>query len=142
MITTGKDEKMDYENRFLLKIPVIDEQHAEFFRLIDETFLNIQKEEELTMQRSIALIKVLEDYLKYHLLYEEALMEKANYPDIEKHILQHKYFINKIEEYKLEISYNSPFLMNKLIGFMKKWFLFHIIQTDSQYKDDVTKIIN
>ena len=60
-------------------------------------------------------------YLNQHFKTEEKLMIDANYPDVDEHILQHKYFIKKINEFALESEYNNTQLLEKLLHFIKKW---------------------
>ncbi len=42
----------------------------------------------------------------------------------------------------MDIPINSTFMRYKILNFMKKWFLNHIIQTDFQYKGTVKKILD
>jgi hemerythrin len=87
-----------------------------------------------THQQLIAFIDELEDYLKYHFSYEESLLLKVGYIDYEKHVKQHAFFIQKVEELKQELNYKNTLLFGKIILFMKKWFLSHIMESDGKFK--------
>ncbi|MBN1989073.1 MAG: hemerythrin family protein [Bacteroidales bacterium] len=123
-----------WADRYLLNILKIDEQHRGFFELLDEELLRTKV---LNQEHTLKLINKLEEYLKDHFVAEEELLVNANYPDIKKHKEQHLFFIQKVEEMKLELLYNNQIINIKLIDFMKKWFLAHILHFDKQYKETV-----
>ena len=82
-------------------------------------------------------IKKLEDYLIFHFRIEEDLFKNTDYPDVDVHISQHLYFTQQVEKFRIESNFNGKFLDEKVLEFMKKWFLNHILHTDMQYKDYV-----
>ena len=124
----------NWNDKYLLNIEIIDDQHRGFFELWDKECRHVDDEE---WEKLSAIIEKLEDYIKKHFLAEEELLKKSNYPDIEYHIGQHNFFICKVDEMKLELSYMNTLLFEKISAFMKKWFLGHINQIDRNYKDNV-----
>jgi hemerythrin len=124
-----------------LGIPIIDKQHEGFLTMIEATEKQYVKEQDITREKSLELIEAMEKYLNTHFKTEEALMRKAGYPKLPEHIKEHQFFIARVKEFKLEYSFRSSHLLDKLISFMKKWFFTHVLQTDSQFKDDVKRII-
>lgn len=137
---TTKSSDHEWSDKYLVDIPSIDRQHSGFFSLISITMKKQKSTPVLSPEDTSEIINKLEEYLANHFKHEEMLMEKAGYKGIDQHIAEHRYFINKIEEYKLEQTFNSPLLFVKLLEFMKKWFLSHIIKTDYLYKEDIKKI--
>jgi len=128
----------NWEDRYLLNINSIDEQHRAFFELCNKEInqVNSQDKDQLTL-----LLEKLTDYLKSHFKHEEELLKKSGYKDLENHIKQHKFFIQKVDSLKQELDYNNPVLNEKITSFMKKWFLNHIIQSDKEYQKTVTKYL-
>ncbi len=128
-----------WNNSYMLDIPMIDKQHMMFFKIFDHLLLlnkgnkNYEKIDEV--------IQELEKYTHNHFNTEEALMRKANEPGIEQHILQHKLFIKKVEEFKIAYSYKNTILMEQMISFMRKWFLMHIAEVDGKYADSVREYL-
>ena len=122
----------NWTDKYLLNIDRIDQQHKDFFELWNKEIKQVDIQDHAQMAY---VIEKLEDYLKDHIKYEEELMRKSDYKDIEKHIAQHKFFIQKIDNLKQELSYNNPLLFEKTAIFMKKWFLSHIIQSDKKYQE-------
>lgn len=120
-----------WTDKYLLNIDGIDHQHMKFFELCNE---KENPDDAETHQQLVAFIDELEDYLKYHFSYEESLLLKAGYIDYEKHVKQHAFFIQKVEELKQELNYKNTLLFGKIILFMKKWFLSHIMESDGKFK--------
>lgn len=121
-----------WTDKYLLNIDKIDQQHRVFFELWDKEMKQADLEDHLQMA---TVIEKLENYLKEHFKYEIELLRKSNYEDIDNHIEQHKFFIQKVNNLKQELNYNNPLLFEKTALFMKKWFLNHIIQSDRKYQE-------
>lgn len=128
----------NWEDSYQLHIPKIDEQHKHFFEIWESVCNNTGNHSNDELNE---IIVKLEDYLKMHFAYEEELMEKADTEEYGKHLRQHIFFIDKIDELKLENSYMNPFLFEKITLFMKKWFLTHILQADTEYQESVLKYL-
>jgi hemerythrin-like metal-binding protein len=135
-----KTSDNDWSAKYMVDIPSIDRQHSGFFDLVNRTMKKQRTSPVLSKEDIDEIIKHLEDYLTFHFAHEEKLMREAGYDKLEQHVTEHRYFINKIEEYKIEQSFNSPLLFDKLLEFMKKWFLAHIIKSDYLYKEDIKKL--
>jgi hemerythrin len=124
----------NWDDKYLLDIPIIDEQHRGFFILLkDELSRNINP----TKEQMIELITRLENYIMDHFSSEELLMEKSGYDDLANHKNQHVFFIQKVDEMKIELLYQNPLLYSKMIDFMKKWFLTHILIVDKKFQTTV-----
>ena len=124
----------NWNEKYLLNIEDIDEQHRGFFELWDKECRHVDVED---WEKLTSIIEKLEDYIKEHFLAEEEILKNSNYPDLEYHLEQHKFFIYKVDEMKQELRYMNALLFEKLTVFMKKWFLGHINQSDRNYKDAV-----
>lgn len=141
MIKPKKYSDLSWDSHILLDIPVIDKQHAEFLAMIESVrSINIS-DDVLSIDTSISIINDLEEYSKKHFEIEESLLKKAGYENIRSHKKEHQYFINKIEEFKLERDFQSVLLLEKVTDFMKKWFLSHIIKSDMLYRGVVRKML-
>ncbi len=128
---------MDNNKKLLLNIPKIDDRHYklfELFKLFDKVPERFKKNDSKHLE---TIISDLEDYIKYHLSLEEELMQKAGFDDIENHKKQHRYFIKRIKEMRLEFNYMNPLLFDKINVFVKKWFISHIILYDQQCKNAI-----
>ena len=129
----------NWTDKYLLDIDQIDQQHKVFFELWDKEINQVDMQDHSQLA---GVIEKLEDYLKYHFKYEEEMLQKSDYKDIEKHIAQHKFFIQKVDNLKQELNYSNPLLLEKTTVFMKKWFLNHIIQSDKKFQETVVEYLS
>jgi hemerythrin len=129
-----------WNKSYMLDISMIDNQHVKFFMLFDK-MLELNKSDNSHAQ-ILDVLEELEKYTHVHFATEEALMRKAQTHDYELHVVQHKVFIDKIEEFKIAYNYNNAALLEQMITFMRKWFLMHISEIDRKYVDPVKKYLN
>ena len=120
-----------WSDKFSVEIPSIDEQHKKLVAVINELY-NAMKTGK-TKEQMGKIVKDLVDYTKYHFSYEEKLMEKAGYKDIEEHKKQHVAFVEKItktyDDYK-----NGKLIMSiDICNFLQDWLIHHIQGTDQKY---------
>ena len=127
-----------WNDSFLLNIDVIDNQHKKFFELFD-LILALNKSKDAVKLSSV--INELHDYAQYHFETEETLMQNADSENFELHIIQHQFFINKINEFTIAQNYNNPVLTTQIIVFMRKWLLMHITETDKKYVESVQSFL-
>jgi hemerythrin len=127
-----------WNDSFLLNIDVIDNQHKKFFELFD-LILALNKSKDAVELSSV--INELQDYAQYHFETEETLMQNADSENFELHIIQHQFFINKINEFTIAQNYNNPVLTTQIVVFMRKWLLMHITETDKKYVESVQSFL-
>jgi len=114
-------------------IKTIDMQHQKFFTLLKELELyNSNRDDNLAIA---TIIDELKAYVQYHFDLEERMMTRSQFPEIEAHLKQHAFFIQKIDEFKFEFEYQSAALSDQMVSFLKKWFLVHIPTWDKDYVD-------
>ncbi|KAF5045903.1 Bacteriohemerythrin [anaerobic digester metagenome] len=129
----------NWTDSYLLRIGEIDKQHQGFFELWENECRNADLND---YEKLKSIIDKLENYILEHFKTEEDLLRKSGYADIESHISQHGFFIQKVSEMKLELNYKNTLLFEKLTMFIKEWFLSHIMQADRKYRDDVVKYLS
>lgn len=57
-------------------------------------------------------------------------MKKINYPKYEEHKLEHKFFIDKLEEINKEIYEKNVYVSLSMRIFLTDWLVDHILKTD------------
>ena len=71
-------------------------------------------------------------YIDTHFSEEEELMLRLGYPDIEKHKLLHKKFVQEVEGYVSSCSFGDiPYA--EMLEFLVKWLTGHIMVEDRKY---------
>ena len=123
---------------FKFDIEPIDSQHQKLFRIFQRILDNIEQKSGNTEQ----IIEELEEYTHYHFSTEEDLMKKFDYQEINEHIVQHEIFIQKMLDFKTSQLFQSITLNEEIAGFLRKWFLNHILEYDAKYVGTFKKNLN
>lgn len=129
-----KPEESYWSDDYIIGIPEVDKQHKGFLDMLDNAHNQLDSKHYENLE---GIIQGLEDYFIHHFAFEENLLKEAGSSDIEEHMDKHRAFIKKVEQLKVEYSYLNPTLTAKIVEFMRKWFVSHILQYDSNYKDVV-----
>lgn len=117
-------------------IDVMDAQHRNYFRLVND-FLQKASESSSTPRRDLDLaetFKFLRRYAVEHFVTEQEIMERAQYPDFERHEEEHLYFLNHVAELyqQLKTRGYSPQLAREVHYYTIEWFIKHIRSTDKK----------
>lgn len=124
---------MQWNDRYSVDIPVIDEQHKELFIRINGLVEDIKAARcRLTIDDTT---KFLEDYVVTHFRDEEGYMEQAGYPAVETHRAQHRKFMQEFSRLKAELEnehsdYNRSVLTNQIVV---DWIAEHVTTVDRAF---------
>ncbi len=112
-------------------IATIDQQHRKLVSIINKLFnaMSQGKSNEILQ----AVFSELSAYVVTHFGLEEKYMKQYEYEDYDSHKQEHKYFIDKLNEFKLKFSSGSGALTLDILHFLKDWLLKHISGTDRKY---------
>jgi hemerythrin len=122
-------EDLSVDNEF------IDGQHKELFRYINAFYESIAAQANKSAVTQV--IKDLENYTKVHFTAEEAMMQRAGYPELDRHKLEHKKFIDTVSDYRQRHEEGRLLLSLEVTSFIKEWITNHIKQTDRRYKGQI-----
>ena len=111
----------------------IDADHRELFALID-TLGSANMSDGFLSE----ILGKLEHYAKQHFAREEALMRRIEFPGYERHVSEHRAFVEWLQTVKA--TYNraaeSPFEFGDLVNrFLRDWLANHIIREDMKYRN-------
>jgi hemerythrin len=121
-----------------LGIPIVDEQHRGIVSAINTFYYSIQEGHDFEALKPTMVF--LKQYTQLHFATEESLMQKAGYPDFNRHIAIHKRLVQKTTEVgRASLLHNDADLM---IRFLKEWWLGHINQEDRKYAPWVIKTLD
>ncbi len=115
-----------WDEKYSLNNPKIDEQHKELFRLSAMVDLLNEK---TTKKEIRELLNTFFDYMKEHFNDEEAYMKSINYPLLSKHKKLHQKIIDDfVDLIKKNSSLNE--LKAEMKKATKKWLIEHILEND------------
>lgn len=122
---------MDWKQTFSVGIPEIDAEHQILVRCI--TILEDVADEKQSWIEVHSALDQLSNYADTHFKVEEALMQICQYPSLEEHIAEHRYFCEHIDDLKrkaLSVNVREP--MN---DFLRTWLANHIMGRDRHYAE-------
>jgi len=115
-----------WDEKYSLNNPKIDEQHKELFRL---SALVELLNEKTTKKEIKELLKTFFNYMNEHFQTEEEYMKSINYPLLSKHKELHRKII---EDFTTLIKKNNSLktLQHEMKKATKKWLIEHILEND------------
>ncbi|MBT4838942.1 MAG: hemerythrin family protein [Methylococcales bacterium] len=123
-----------WRDNLLIGIDKLDNQHKQLVALINKL-----EESDAKSKNVVDVIKVfiqLEEYVHFHFTDEENVMEKLNYPELNKQQQMHQDFCVKLEKFKLEFSDGAIEGTHKgLWLFLNNWFINHICKEDKKISE-------
>jgi len=124
---------LEWDSRLETGIRVIDEQHKELFKRVNQLELALYQGR--SRDELLKMIDFLDYYVEDHFAAEEILMKKNKYPGLPKHAQEHQDFRIMYQGIKDEFkkkgtdSYMAIDVGKKI----RKWFENHVLNTDMAY---------
>lgn len=122
---------MPWGDRLKIDIPLIDDQHKELVKMINE--LHRAMKMKMGAKEAGQILTRLADYTVYHFKNEENLFEKHQYPDRDAHKQYHDRLVGQVLEFKKEFEEGRAALSMDLMQFLTDWLREHILKTDKLY---------
>lgn len=114
-------------------IKELDLHNEKFYKLLEELRIYASTKEKKAVIKE--LLDEFEAYSVYHFTNEEEMMSVSHFPDMERHVAQHRFFVQKIHEFKQSFSYGNHVVDEQMLVFLRKWFVVHISDVDRQFAD-------
>lgn len=112
-------------------IEIIDEEHRQLFKMINEAF-ELLKDENATAMSAKNLIMALKKYAQTHFAHEEEYMIKIKDPELEMQKKEHAQFAEKINEFPQNISNDAEGkkILEEMLEYLTHWLYHHILGSD------------
>ena len=131
---------VEWEERYSIGIPIIDEQHKELLRLTNDLYEACRKGDVAASSNFKSAFPSVVEYVKLHFTTEEQLMDRVNYPKLGGHKKEHESFIRKVLEGVKEFESGKNFVPNAFVRYLRDWVLTHIALSDNDYADYIFKL--
>ena len=128
-------EALMWSDRMSVGVEAIDQQHQALFALYNRLLVVLSSGvANKVFGLSDDVMQGLADYVCLHFAYEEDLMAKAAYPDLEAHKAQHRLYIEKIQDAQARLDRHSPPEdWEDLCIFLADWLKSHVLGDDRKY---------
>lgn len=127
------DDIVEWENRYSIGIPLIDDQHKGFIQLTNELYQGCRAGDETARIYFMKTIKSVVDYINAHFSAEEKMLRNICYPELEEHKKQHEGFIRQVLEEVKNFEGGKRFIPNAFVRYLRDWFFSHIAVMDKRY---------
>ncbi len=117
-----------WQTRYDTGIQVVDEQHQDLFRLVERLRLSVQ--ENPPAKETLVILEELVATTEQHFTTEEAIMAKAQYPDLTQHVAEHASMLASLYELRAKFRQNPLALALMVPTFMDGWLKHHISDGD------------
>ncbi len=126
-----QDVLIEWSSKLDVGIEEINRQHQRLIYIANELYrLKLRDGDQHALQR---LVDSLINYTATHFNYEELLMERNGYPDLENHKVKHKELVQDVMRFKHRVD-NHEDVIDELLDFVKAWLMNHIMKSDMAYK--------
>ena len=124
-----------WNNTYSVNIAEIDKQHQKLVELINKLHDSIAKGQKDAVLKDV--FNELGSYTFTHFSYEESLLRKANYSDIQEHLEIHRSIVERVKNLQKQYFEGSQTALNDTLEFLRNWLLKHIAGTDKKYTKEL-----
>ncbi len=124
------NDKIVWDDVYLLDIPEIDLQHKKLISLANDLYDSIQKDDQIFERDLPKILKGLTDYTAYHFSHEEDFMRKYGYGSSDLHKMQHDTFVQEVVNQIRNLDKATKEDAARFYNFLCNWILNHIAKSD------------
>ncbi|WP_022855044.1 bacteriohemerythrin [Thermodesulfobacterium thermophilum] len=118
---------LEWNDNFLTGIKEIDQQHKKMFNMVNALYEAVRLK--VDKKFLINSINTLKNYFETHFKFEEELLERYGYPEIEKHKEEHEGFKRSFKELIDQEEVN----FSEVLKHLKNWWVSHLLVHDKKY---------
>lgn len=133
-----------WKDAYKTNIEEIDKQHQKIFEIGNKLYDTVKAGDHVDQYDEIMnIIEELRNYTRYHFDYEEEMLEKHGYENLETQKKQHEIYIKKIEGLKEEeVDEDQKGTKMGLLTMVSDWIALHILNEDFRYREFITDQMN
>ena len=121
---------LNWYDRYSINNIQLDNHHKKLFGLFNRLY-DICLVDNRDSMFETALDEIV-SYSDYHFKAEEQYMREIGYKDIEKQIVEHKYFKERAIDLQLNNKSTDYKLCHEIIIFLGNWLMNHVIEEDKK----------
>ena len=121
---------IEWSDRFVLGIPLIDGQHENLIRLTNTLYWSCLQNKEIANLSFIETAHEAVHYIRQHFYTEEKLMLLLDYSDYSSHKKEHQSFIKEVLSQTQHFKDKKNLVPNRFVLFLKEWILSHVAVCD------------
>ena len=124
---------IEWTEEFSVGIDEIDRQHRKWISIVNELHDSIIEKRGMNSLKE--LIGEMEEYTDFHFSAEEEMLQKAGWPELDRHKRIHFSFKQQVTQLKRDISSGEMVLRSQVMSVIKNWLTDHILKEDREYSE-------
>ena len=126
-----------WQEEYSVGVKELDDQHRTLLNIINTL---VEKQSDFENQKYFTTnLPSLIHYAYTHFATEEGYLHKANFPDLQQHILEHVDFIMQTLSLSEKSKTHDMTSRKELLDFLEKWYALHVLGSDRHYISALTK---
>jgi hemerythrin-like metal-binding protein len=124
-------QRFQWDENLLTGIALIDAQHQEYFRRVNQALASAEEEIEAEFLEALQFVQV---YALEHFDAEQHVMTFHEYPAYEGHLTQHQTFASRLDALAEAVASEGfrPDVGQRLNALLVEWFVRHIRTEDQK----------
>ncbi|MFH1155224.1 MAG: hemerythrin family protein [Pseudomonadota bacterium] len=122
---------VDWNEKFSVDIPEIDELQKKMFKLLH--VLLEMKDNKSDAKDCSNMIAEINEYSRYYFSKEEEYLRNCAYPEIKEHAREHRHFIKSTISLRRQVVDDKNTLSSESIVQLMTWLENHILNSDLMY---------
>ncbi len=136
-VSGASDDLFVWNVSFETGVAEMDAQHLKLVGMVNDLYRAMRQQKAREVMNDI--VDGLISYTAKHFKDEEAVMQKAGYPEIEQHKEIHVQLVEKVLEVQKNLHNGQGAVGMDLLNFLKDWLVKHIKGTDKKYGAYIVK---
>jgi hemerythrin len=122
---------LTWSERLSIGVKAMDAQHILLIGMLNELHAAMMAGEAKTITGP--LLDKLVNYTRTHFSTEEALLEKAGYPELPQHHKHHVDLTKQVDVFVARYQSGEEMINLHLMNFLSNWLSDHILEEDLEY---------
>ncbi len=128
---------IEWTEEFSVGIDEIDRQNQKWISIVNELHNSIMEGKAISSLKE--LIREMEEYTDFHFSAEEEMLQKAGWPELDRHKRIHFGFKQQVKQLKRDILSGEIVLRSQVMSVIKNWLTDHILKEDQEYTEFIVK---
>lgn len=124
-------EILKWREIYATGVEEMDNQHKQLIKLVNSMYLVVRDQQEL--EDLDGVLEEMGNYAESHFNDEEQLLEQHGYDQLEQHKKSHGAYREKMAEMSLELEKDRTVAAKNIYGFLRTWWVDHIVDEDKKY---------
>jgi len=121
---------VEWNDSLFLSHDSMDDDHRQMAALINKLYLSVK--ENFGREAICRAAQNLSEFSRTHFDHEKRLMERYNYPDIMRHLWQHRELLDELNLLIYSLEGASANIRADAIEFIDNWFTIHLRDSDAK----------